>query len=111
MGYSPDRALTPREYAASLAVELRARAQRTGRWNIRWMDLAAQGGAAVENLAVQYSAQIYGGPWTAVTDEATARGAWARLRKPLRRFRWLGWVQRIGEWVGRESPSFRGRVD
>jgi len=111
MGYSPDRALTPREYAASLAVDLRGRAQRTRRWNARWMDLAAQGGAEVERLAMLYSVQVYGGPQAVVMDEASARSVWTRLRRPLRRFRWLGWVQRIGERVGRESPSFRGRAD
>ncbi len=111
MGYLPDRALTPREYAASLAVELRARAQRTRRWNARWMDLAGQGGAEVERLAMLYSVQVYGGPQAVVMDEASARGVWTRLRRSLRRFRWLGWVQRIGEWVGRGSRSFRGRAD
>ncbi len=103
MGLSPDLALTPREYASALAAELHARAQRTGRWNARWTGLAAQGGAALDHLAAFYGAQVYGRPQAPAAGEELARGVWARLRRPLRWFRWLGWVQRIGERVGGSS--------
>ena len=100
MGLSADLALTPREYAAMLAAELRARAQRTGRWNAHWSELAARGGAALDSLAALYSAHVYGGARASKADEPVARAIWVRLRGPLRWFAWLGWAQRVGEWVG-----------
>jgi transglutaminase-like putative cysteine protease len=99
LGLSPDLALTPREYAAALAAELRARAQRTRRWRARWAGLAAHGGTALERLAVLYGMQVYGRPRAAAVDEVVARGVWVRLRRPLRWFGWLGWAQRLAEWV------------
>jgi len=96
LGLPPDPALTPREYAAVLTAELRVRAERARRWQDRWTALAVQGGAALQHLAAIYSAQIYGGPQATAADEQVARGVWAKLRRPLRWFRWLGWVQQRG---------------
>ena len=93
LGLSPDPALTPQEYAAALAAELRVRAGRTRWWRDRWMKLAVQGEAALEHLAVLYTLHTYGGRWTTATGEGAARDVWARLSRPLRWFRWLGWVQ------------------
>jgi transglutaminase-like putative cysteine protease len=93
LGLSPDPALTPQEYAAALAAELRARAGLTRWWRNRWMKLAGQGGAALEHLAVLYTLHTYGGRWTTATGEGAARDVWARLSRPLRWFRLLGWVQ------------------
>jgi transglutaminase-like putative cysteine protease len=99
MGVMPDLALTPQEYAAALAMELRIRAQRTRWWRDRWMKLAQQGGGALEHLAALYTLHTYGRQRTAETDAEAARALWARLRRPLRWFRWLGWLQR-----GDEAP-------
>jgi len=100
MGLPRDPALTPQEYAAALAAELRARAGRA-RWRRdHWVGLAARGGAALEILGVLYSVQIYGRPQAPVADERVARGIWTRLRGPLRGFRWLGWGQWLGRWIG-----------
>jgi len=82
----PDPALTPQEYAAALAAELRARAGRARRWRARWMGLASQGGAALEVLAALYSAQVYGGHTATAVGEDAVRQVWARLRGPLRWF-------------------------
>ena len=95
VGLSPDPALTPREYTAVLAAELRARAEQVGRRRARWTRMAAQGGAALERLAGLYSAQVYGGPQALAADEQVVRDVWARLRGPLRWFGWLRWVQRL----------------
>ena len=100
LGLPPDPALTPQEYTLALAAELRARAERARRWRDHWAGLAAQGGAALEVLGVLYSTQIYGGPQVTVVDEGVVREVWARLRGPLRRFRWLGWGQRLGRRIG-----------
>ncbi|MDY6877852.1 MAG: transglutaminaseTgpA domain-containing protein [Chloroflexota bacterium] len=100
LGLPPDPALTPQEYTATLAAELRARAEQARRWGERWAGLAAQGGAALEVLGVLYSAQVYGGPQVAAVDEGVVQEVWGQLRGPLRRFRWLGWSQRLGMWVG-----------
>jgi len=105
LGLPPALALTPREYAAAVAAELHDRAQRTRRWTARWVALAAQGGAALERLAVVYGARVYGArvygrPRASATEEELARGMWARIRQPLRWFTWLGWAQRIGERIG-----------
>jgi transglutaminase-like putative cysteine protease len=89
MGLPPDPALTPQEYAAALAAELCARAQRTRRWRDHWAELAAQGGGALEHLAVLYGAQVYGGRPAALGGGREALDVWARLRGPLRWFRWL----------------------
>lgn len=95
VGVHPDPARTPQEYSAALAMELRVRADQVRRWQSRWTELAAQGGAALERLAAFYNAQVYGGPQAAVADEAVVRELWARLRGPLRWFRWLSWLQRV----------------
>jgi len=95
LGLPPDPALTPQEYAVALAAELCARAERARRWKARWTGLAAQGGAVLQHLALLYSAQVYGGPQAMAVDEQAARGVWARLRRPLRWFTWLGWLQRM----------------
>jgi len=105
VGLCPDLALTPQEYATALAAELRARAQRTRRWNARWTELAAEGGAALRRLAALYSLQVYGGTHTAMVDQATARNMWTRLRKPLRWFRWLRCLYRAGEWLRRKTET------
>jgi transglutaminase-like putative cysteine protease len=94
LGLSPDYALTPREYAAVLAVELRERAERTRRQRKRWLQLAQQGDAALERLAALYTLHTYGGQRALETGEDTAKHLWERLRGPLRWFRWLGWAQR-----------------
>lgn len=100
LGLPPDPALTPQEYALALAAELRARAEQARRWRDHWAGLAAQGGAALEVLGVLYSTQIYGGLQVTVADEGVVREVWAQLRGPLRRFRWLGWGQRLGRRIG-----------
>jgi len=111
LGLAPDPALTPREYSAMLATELQARAKKAGRWKARWTALAAQGEEELDNLAVLYSVQVYGGPPAAAdleaalgagppADEDVARHVWARLRGPLGWFRWLGWAQRVAREVG-----------
>jgi len=99
VGRSPDLALTPREYATVLAAELHARAQRTRRWNARWTELAAQGGATLRHLAALYNLQVYGGAHAPTVDQVTARAVWTRLRKPLCWFRWLRRLHRVGEWL------------
>ncbi|MEE8390199.1 MAG: transglutaminaseTgpA domain-containing protein [Anaerolineae bacterium] len=93
LGLPPDLTLTPQEYAAILAIELRVRAERTQRWQSRWIKLAKQGGAALERLATLHTLHTYGGQRVAAMDENTARDIWERLSRPLRWFRWLGWVQ------------------
>ena len=100
LGLPPDPALTPQEYAAALAAELRTRAERARRWRDHWAGLATQGGAALEVLAALYSAQIYGRPRTMTAGEQVAQEVWARLRVPLHSFRWLGWGQWLGMWIG-----------
>jgi len=94
LGLPPDPALTPQEYAVALAAELRARAERARRWKTRWTGLAVQGGAVLEYVALLYGAQVYGGPQAMAVGEQVARGMWSRLRRPLRWFTWLGWLQR-----------------
>jgi len=86
LGLPPDPALTPQEYAAALAAELRARAGRARRWRTYWTELASQGEAALEVLAVLYSAQVYGGRVVTTASEEVVQRVWARLRGPLRWF-------------------------
>ena len=99
MGLSSDVTLTPHEYAAAMAAELHARARRARRWKTRWGELAVDGGAALDHLAVLYGAQVYGGARASPVDESAAQGMWARLRPPLRWFTWLGWAHRIWAWM------------
>ncbi|MCP4544302.1 MAG: transglutaminase domain-containing protein [Chloroflexi bacterium] len=94
LGVIPDMALTPQEYAAALAEELHARAERSRRGRDRWMRFAERDGMALEHLAEMYTMRTYGGRGAEMMDEGTAREAWARLNWSLRWFRWLGW----GQW-------------
>lgn len=93
LGVAPDLALTPQEYAAALATELRTRAERVQRWRNRWTRLADRDGVALEHLAALYTLYTYGGRWATGMDEGAAREVWSRLRWSLRWFKWLGWVQ------------------
>jgi transglutaminase-like putative cysteine protease len=91
-GLDPDSALTPQEYAASLAAALRRRGQRRGRLAGRWHSLAAQGGEAAQYLGALYTEQTYGRDKTKVADKRLVWEVWMRLRGPLR---WLWWLPRI----------------
>jgi transglutaminase-like putative cysteine protease len=90
LGVPLDPALTPQEYAGALAIELRARAERTRRWRTRWIKLATQGGEALEQLATLYTSQTYGGQRAQAVSKGALREVWTRLHRPLRWFRWLG---------------------
>jgi transglutaminase-like putative cysteine protease len=94
LGVAFDPALTPREYAGALAIELCARAERTRRWQVRWIELATQGGEALEQLATLYTGQTYGGQRTTAVSKGTLQDMGARLHRPLHWFRWLGGRQR-----------------
>jgi hypothetical protein len=100
LGVPPDPALTPREYGSALAAEMRAQAERSRRWRELWTRLAAQGGAALEQLAARYGAQVYGSRRGAVDEDPLARELWERLRGPLRWFALLERGQRCAERLG-----------
>ena len=93
MGLAPDPALTPREYAESLVGEMVDRAARARRLQQDWLRLADEGGSTVRSLADMYTLRAYGRRRVREWDEAVARRLWARLRRPLRWFRWLGRLQ------------------
>jgi len=94
MGLMPDPALTPREYADSLAAEMTERATCTRRLQQDWLRLADQGGATARSLAEMYTVRAYARRRVREWDEAVARRQWERLRRPLRWFKWLGRLQR-----------------
>jgi hypothetical protein len=95
LGLPQNPALTPGEYAAALAAELRRRAAQARRWSEWWTRLAARGEMMLESLAGLYNKRVYGRPQAVMEEEQVARQAWRRLRTPLRWFRWLRWMQRV----------------
>ena len=94
LGLPPDSALTPQEYAAALATDLGARARRTRRLQDHWQSLATEGSRALRLVAKLYSEQAYAGHLVTTVDEQVVQQMWTRLRRPLRWFAWLRWIQR-----------------
>jgi transglutaminase-like putative cysteine protease len=91
-GLDPDGALTPQEFAVSLAAALCERAETRGGPESRWHSLAAQGGEAARYLGALYTEQTYGRDKTNAVDERSVWELWTRLRGPLG---WLWWLPRF----------------
>jgi len=89
-------ALTVQEYASQLDAELRRRAEAAGRWPGQWAVWAEETGGLVKRLAEVYTVVLYSGYRITPPDDSELRQLWGVLRKPLRRFRWLRWVQGMG---------------
>ena len=93
MGVPAPPGLTVHEYSELLDAELHRRAEGAGRWPGDWSALAEQTGGLVKRLAEVYIVMLYSGYRAPPPDEGDLRKLWGILRGPLRKFRWLRWVQ------------------